>query len=81
MQIEKDFKRQMKHLKHMGEYAYKGGGKKHGSFDKYWQVAMYEARPIRSLGGKFDRPKTTQMEGKNRLKQRSRSSTPLLKSV
>ena len=49
----------MLHLKHMGEYAYKGGGKKHGSFDKYWQVAVYEARPIHGKGSKVKRPNTT----------------------
>jgi hypothetical protein len=58
-EMRKDFKRQMLHLKHMGEYAYKGGGKKHGSFDKYWQVAVYEARPIHGKGSKVKRPNTT----------------------
>lgn len=60
-ELKKDFDQQMRHLKHMGEYAYKGGGKKHGSFDKYWQLAVYEARPIRGKGSKMKRPDTTNM--------------------
>ena len=45
-EMKDSFENQLKHLRHMGEYAYKGGGKKNGSFDKYWQLAVYEARPI-----------------------------------
>ena len=54
--MKKSFDRQMKHLKHMGEYSYRGGGKKNGSFDKYWQLAVYEARPIRGKGSKIQKP-------------------------
>ena len=57
-EIKADFSRQMKHLKHMGEYAYKGGGKKHGSFDKYWRAAVYEARPVRGKGSTRRKLKT-----------------------
>ena len=56
--IKKDFDRQMRHLRHMGEYAYRGGGKKNGSFDKYWQHAVYEARPIHGKGSNMKRPST-----------------------
>ena len=45
-EMKASFDKQLKHLRHMGEYAYKGGGKKNGSFDKYWQLAVFEARPI-----------------------------------
>ena len=63
-EIKADFSRQMKHLKHMGEYAYKGVDKKHGSFDKYWREAVYEARPVgvravRAKNSKHIFPRTT----------------------
>lgn len=76
--IKRDFDRQMKHLKHMGEYAYQGGGKKHGSFDKYWQIAVYEARPIRGKNSNITRPHTTKSSAKHRVfyrKKKRRSHT------
>jgi hypothetical protein len=74
-EIRKSYNRQLKHLKHMGEYAYRGGGKKHGSFDKYWQVAVYEARPIRGKGSNFRRPNTSKtVSGQIKEKFRPRTS-------
>ena len=51
-EMKMSFEKQLKHLRHMGEYAYKGGGKKNGSFDKYWQRAVFEARPIRKINSR-----------------------------